>query len=188
MLSYYYMLKYSRAIRCVYFELKTNVSELSSISIIRVDMVNDHMSLIYIPVCQINASTYLCTMQQEDRVKLCDHPSNSNLSLFRLTWCPCCQLFCFLCSMLYSVSSWDFLFLFCAGQFTWLTCFISLRIVQWIFFSRLDIPVHPITVSDYPFRPVFLNLCETANRYIFFFIKRGPVRHKFTRKYLFNFI
>jgi hypothetical protein len=42
-----FVLNYSRAIRCVNVELKTNVSEISSVTIIRVDVVNDHASLIY---------------------------------------------------------------------------------------------------------------------------------------------
>jgi hypothetical protein len=38
-------------------ELKANVSENSSASIIRVDVVNDCMSLMFISVCQIDASS-----------------------------------------------------------------------------------------------------------------------------------
>jgi hypothetical protein len=41
------MLNSSQVISCVNVELKANVSEIS-ISISRVDMVNEHMSLIYI--------------------------------------------------------------------------------------------------------------------------------------------
>jgi hypothetical protein len=63
------VLKSSRAIRCVNGELKTNVSEISSVSIIRVDVVNDHMSLIYTPVCQIDVSSYWCIMQQRVKKK-----------------------------------------------------------------------------------------------------------------------
>jgi hypothetical protein len=48
--------KFSRAISRVNVELNTNVSD---ISIIRVDVANDRMSLIFIPVCQIDA--YWCT-------------------------------------------------------------------------------------------------------------------------------
>jgi hypothetical protein len=90
-------------IRHANIELNINISELSSISIIRVDVVNDHMLLIYTSICQIGASFCWCTTEQEGKVKLCGHPSNSNLSPCHLTSCPCCQLFCFLCSMLFSV-------------------------------------------------------------------------------------
>jgi hypothetical protein len=85
---------------CVNFELKANVSELS-ISIFRVDMMNDHTSLLHIPVCHIDVSSYGCTMQQEGRIKLCSYPADSNLSPCRLTWCPWYQLFCLLCSMFF---------------------------------------------------------------------------------------
>jgi hypothetical protein len=44
------MVKSSRAIRCVDSERKTNVSEISSVSVIRVDAVDDHMSPIFILV------------------------------------------------------------------------------------------------------------------------------------------
>jgi hypothetical protein len=51
------MLKSSRAISRVNGELKTNVSEKSSVSIVMVEMVNGDMSLIFIPVSQIDASS-----------------------------------------------------------------------------------------------------------------------------------
>jgi hypothetical protein len=51
------VLKCSRAINRINVELKINVSEISSVSIFRVDVVNDRMSLIFIPVCQIGASS-----------------------------------------------------------------------------------------------------------------------------------
>jgi hypothetical protein len=44
-------------------EVKTHISEIALVSIIKVDVVNDRMSLIFIPVCQIDASSYWCTMQ-----------------------------------------------------------------------------------------------------------------------------
>jgi hypothetical protein len=97
-----------KMIGCVNAELKTNISWISSNSIIRTNVVNDHMSLIHIPACRINASSYWCTMQQEGGVRLCGHPSNSKLSPCCLIWCSCCRLFCFLCSLLYSVDSWKF--------------------------------------------------------------------------------
>jgi hypothetical protein len=46
-------LKSSRAINRINVELKTNVSEISSVSIFRVDVVNDRMSLIFIPVFKL---------------------------------------------------------------------------------------------------------------------------------------
>jgi hypothetical protein len=50
----------SRAIRRVSVQLENNVSEVSSVSIIRVDMVNKHTSQIwaYIPVCRILQMEY----------------------------------------------------------------------------------------------------------------------------------
>jgi hypothetical protein len=53
----YYGLKSSREISRVNVELQTNVSEVSSVSIIRVHVANHRMSLIFIPVCQIDASS-----------------------------------------------------------------------------------------------------------------------------------
>jgi hypothetical protein len=61
-------------------ELRINVSEFSSVSVIRVDVVSDNMSLIFIPVCQIDASSYWYTVQEEGGVKLRGHPTDSNLS------------------------------------------------------------------------------------------------------------
>jgi hypothetical protein len=61
---------FSRAISRVNVELKTDVSEVSSVFIIWVDVVNNNMSLIFIPVGQISASSYQCVMQQESRVEL----------------------------------------------------------------------------------------------------------------------
>jgi hypothetical protein len=54
---------YARAVSWVSVELKTNVSEISSVSLIRVDVVNGGISLIFIPVCQIIASSYWCIVQ-----------------------------------------------------------------------------------------------------------------------------
>jgi hypothetical protein len=71
-------------------------------------MLNGRTSLIFLPVCQIDASSYWCTLQLEGTVKLCDDPSDSNLPPCCLNWCPCCQLLCFLFSLLFSVSSSDF--------------------------------------------------------------------------------
>jgi hypothetical protein len=50
-----HVLKCFRAISRVGVELKTDVSEIS-VSIIRVDVVNGYMSLIFVPVCLIDAS------------------------------------------------------------------------------------------------------------------------------------
>jgi hypothetical protein len=57
------VLKSSWVITCVNVELKPNVSEISSVSITRVGVVNDGMSLIFTPVCEIDASSYWCTVQ-----------------------------------------------------------------------------------------------------------------------------
>jgi hypothetical protein len=61
------VLKSSQVISFVNAELKTNISETSLISIIMVDVVNDHMSLTFVTVCQINASPIgvLCSMRAE---------------------------------------------------------------------------------------------------------------------------
>jgi hypothetical protein len=101
-------LKFSRAISRLNAEQKTRISEISAVSIIRVDVVNDYISLIFIADCLIDASSYGCTMQQEGGVKLCGHLNDSNLPQCCLTSCPCCQIFCFLFSMLFSVSSWNY--------------------------------------------------------------------------------
>jgi hypothetical protein len=50
------VLKFSRSISRVNVELKTNVSDISTVSIIRVGVVNDRMLLIFIPVCQIDGN------------------------------------------------------------------------------------------------------------------------------------
>jgi hypothetical protein len=42
---------------------KTNVSEISSVSIIRFDVVNDRMWLIFIPVCKSGVSSFWCIMK-----------------------------------------------------------------------------------------------------------------------------
>jgi hypothetical protein len=57
---------------------------------------NEQMSLIFIPVCQIDASSYSSIVQYGDGVKLCGHPSDSNLSPCCLTWCPFVKLLSFL--------------------------------------------------------------------------------------------
>jgi hypothetical protein len=49
------VLKSSQVISCVSVEVKTNTSEVSSISIIRFDVVNDHISLIYIVTLWLKA-------------------------------------------------------------------------------------------------------------------------------------
>lgn len=54
------MLKSTWMISCVNIELKTNTSDISSTSIIRVNVVYDHTS--HIPVCQTHASSYWRTM------------------------------------------------------------------------------------------------------------------------------
>jgi hypothetical protein len=58
------------------------------------------MSLIFITVCQIDASSYWCTTQYEGGVKLCGHPSDSNLSPCCLTLCTFVKLFFFAWSSL----------------------------------------------------------------------------------------
>jgi hypothetical protein len=40
-----------------HIELKTKVSEISFVSIIGVELTNDHMSLIFVEDCQIGASS-----------------------------------------------------------------------------------------------------------------------------------
>jgi hypothetical protein len=55
--------KFFHSISRVNVELKTNVSEVSSVSIIKVDAVNDRMSLMFILVCKIDVSSYWCIMQ-----------------------------------------------------------------------------------------------------------------------------
>jgi hypothetical protein len=40
--------------------VKNNVSEIFSISIIRFNVVKNHILLIHMPVCQIDASSYMC--------------------------------------------------------------------------------------------------------------------------------
>jgi hypothetical protein len=62
------VLKSSRAISLVNVELKTDVSEISSVSIIRVDVMNDRILLIFTPVCQIDSSSYWCAVQWEGGV------------------------------------------------------------------------------------------------------------------------
>jgi hypothetical protein len=42
------MLKSSHAIRNINFELKPKVSDISSVSMVRIDVVNNYMSLIHI--------------------------------------------------------------------------------------------------------------------------------------------
>jgi hypothetical protein len=51
-------LNVSSAIGRVNIELKTNVPEIISVSIIRVDVLNDHVSLIFVPVCESDALSY----------------------------------------------------------------------------------------------------------------------------------
>jgi hypothetical protein len=118
-------LKFSQAISHINVELKTNVSETSSISSIMVDVVNDRVWLTFIPVYQINASSYWCIMQWEGGVKLCGHPSDSNLPPCCLTWCPYCQtilfsfLHVFLCAFL------GFSWCICAGVLYWVWFILS---------------------------------------------------------------
>ena len=87
------MLKSYWAISHLSAELKTNISEISTF---RVDVVNYHKLLIYMPICGIADSSSWHTMQQEVGVKLCSHPSDANLSPCHWDWCPCCQLLCHL--------------------------------------------------------------------------------------------
>jgi hypothetical protein len=60
------LLKFSQAISHVSVELEMNISEISSPSIFRADVVNENTSLIYIyiPVCQITALSYWRTMHR----------------------------------------------------------------------------------------------------------------------------
>jgi hypothetical protein len=62
--------------------LWTDVSEISCLHH-QGRMVDGRISL-FIPVCQIDASFYWCIMQPEGGVRLCGHPSNSDLSACRL--------------------------------------------------------------------------------------------------------
>lgn len=50
--------------RSVNVESKTNISEIIAVSIIRVNAENDHISLICIPVCQNDASSYLMETEE----------------------------------------------------------------------------------------------------------------------------
>jgi hypothetical protein len=52
------VLNSSRAISRVDVELNTSVSEMSSVAIFRVYVVNDRISFIFIPVYRIDASSY----------------------------------------------------------------------------------------------------------------------------------
>jgi hypothetical protein len=54
------VVKFSWGHSHVNVEIKPDVSDIFSASIIRVDVVNDRMSLIVIPVCEIDASSYWC--------------------------------------------------------------------------------------------------------------------------------
>jgi hypothetical protein len=55
---------------------KINVSEVSSVSIIMVDVMNGHASLMYVPLCQIDASFY---------VVLCSRRAESNCAVIHPT-------------------------------------------------------------------------------------------------------
>jgi hypothetical protein len=90
-------IKITGTISRVNVELNTNVSDIASGSIIRVDVANDRISLIFIPVCPTDYSSYWCTMHWVGGVKLGRHPSTSNLSPCCLTWSLCCQTV--LCSL-----------------------------------------------------------------------------------------
>jgi hypothetical protein len=57
------VLKCSRVISGFRVELKITVSEISPVAIVRVDVVNDCMSVIFIPVCEIDVSSYWCTIE-----------------------------------------------------------------------------------------------------------------------------
>jgi hypothetical protein len=103
------MLTFSRAISRVNAELKTNVSEISTVSIIRIDMAKGCMSLIFIPVCQIDAFSVdvLCSRWAKSNCAVTHQ--TFNLSPCCLTWCHFCQtIFSFPFYMLFSVSSRDF--------------------------------------------------------------------------------
>jgi hypothetical protein len=56
------LLKFSRAIIHVNVEPQTDVSDISSTSIFRVDVVYDRVSLIFIAVYQVDAPSYWCIM------------------------------------------------------------------------------------------------------------------------------
>lgn len=57
-------------------ELITDVSEIS-VCIIRVNVLNDHISLIFIPISPIDGSSYWCTVLKEGGVKVCGRPPDS---------------------------------------------------------------------------------------------------------------
>jgi hypothetical protein len=52
------VLKTSQVISPIIVELNANISGISSVSIIRVDVMNDDALLMYISACQIDGSSY----------------------------------------------------------------------------------------------------------------------------------
>jgi hypothetical protein len=66
-------------------ELKTTVSDIVSISIIRINVVTAQMTQIYITVCQCDASSYWRTTQHK---RSHSHPSNFMPITMLLTWSP----------------------------------------------------------------------------------------------------
>jgi hypothetical protein len=77
------MSKYSRAISRVNVELKANVSEISSVSTIRFDVVNDRISLIFIPFVKSRPLSIgvLCSKRSESNCAVI-HPT---LTFYRVT-------------------------------------------------------------------------------------------------------
>jgi hypothetical protein len=55
-------LKFSRANSHVNGEPEANVSDIYSVAIVRVDVVNDRIEQIFLSVCQIDVSSCWCIM------------------------------------------------------------------------------------------------------------------------------
>jgi hypothetical protein len=72
-------------IRSVNVESKTNISEIFSVTIIRVDAENDHISPICIPVCQNDASTYLMMETEEISEMLSFNSTLMRHSLYKIS-------------------------------------------------------------------------------------------------------
>jgi hypothetical protein len=70
-----------RASTAVNVDLKPNVLESSSVSVIMTDFVNRCMPLISIPVCQVSVSSYWSIMQWQVGTSLYSHSSGYNHSL-----------------------------------------------------------------------------------------------------------
>jgi hypothetical protein len=90
-----------------------------------------YIHVLHTRICQIGALSYWYIMQQEGRVRLCSHASNSNLSPCCLTCCPWHQLFCLLCSILFPM-----FFIF---GFFWSVCVGGHNILMLGFHSLLSL-------------------------------------------------